>query len=272
MFWVNVDVSQVKLDKQLLASQHIMAWRRLASVPRACVKAVRAKYNANWPVSWSFGVEFLERMFVCKLTFAHWNLCVFLANKADVSDALIWSQGSSLQSQRARSWSTWNLQRAALATRHGYTTEESHPKGSRTLECSKNQSFVFNALASLLLGMPPTLLRLSPPTQGFHVNTDCSMVVSAWKLSVSVFLFSNRCLHDFSKSTKQNNYMHSSDRSQQADAFKFLLLLSELLVIISYYNWSQSQKLLILILDWFSSSFSLDYPWLETQHVVQNLV
>ena len=153
-----------------------------------------------------------------------------------------------------------NLQRAALATRHGYTTEESHPKGSRTLECSKNQSFVFNALASLLLGMPPTLLRLSPPTQGFHVNTDCSMVVSAWKLSVSVFLFSNRCLHDFSKSTKQNNYMHSSDRSQQADAFKFLLLLSELLVIISYYNWSQSQKLLILILDWFSSSFSLDYP------------
>ncbi len=55
---------------------HIMAWRRLAAVPRACVKAVCAKYNANWPVSWSFGVEFLERMFVCKLT-AHWNLCAF---------------------------------------------------------------------------------------------------------------------------------------------------------------------------------------------------
>ena len=116
--------------------------------------------------------------------------------------------------------------------------EESHPKGSRTFECSKNQSFVFNANGFLIL-----------PLQ-----------VCFW------------WLRDFLKSTKQNNYMHNSDRCQQADAFKLLLLLSELLGIISYYNWSQSQRLLILILDRFSSSFSLDYPGLETQRVMQNLV
>ena len=73
------------------------------------------------------------------------------------------------------------------------------------------------------------------------------MVVPAWKLSPSLFLFSNRCLHDFLKSRKQNNNMHSSGTSQQADAFKHLLLLSELLGIISYYNWSYSQRLLIFI-------------------------
>lgn len=191
MFWVNVEVSQVKLDKQLLASQHIMAWRRLAAVPRACVKAVRAKYNANWPVSWSFGVEFLERMFVCKLTFAHWNLCVFLANKADASDALIWSQRPSRQSQCARSWSTWNLQRAALATRHGYTTEESHPKGSRTFECSKNQSFVFNANGFLIL--PLQVCFWACPKAKWALAPNSSQAKSSYlRLSCQHWLF-NGC-------------------------------------------------------------------------------